>query len=203
MKSIKADYEHYGDLDIGNTTDKIVGGTTGTANEFPFMAVPKVQGFCGASLIHEDILVTAAHCKGSFKGKTVFIGGLRRDGKDAKNKITAVEERTHPNSNPTSTTNVGDDIMIVKPKTKSTQQIAPWNTDNNTPIVDNSVRVIGWGSTSETGRASDVLRKVDLNVVDSEICRQTYSNINTFFDASKVICAAAPGKDSCYGDSGR
>jgi trypsin len=60
--------------------------------------------------------------------------------------------------------------------------------------------VLGWGVT-ESGSASDTLRKVDVPVTADDACATSYKDE---FDAATMVCAglAEGGKDSCQGDSG-
>lgn len=50
----------------------------------------------------------------------------------------------------------------------------------------------------EAGHLASKLRTVKLNIVDWDKCKEAYSSILT----DRMVCAAAPGKDSCQGDSG-
>jgi hypothetical protein len=64
--------------------NRIVGGTPAPPGAFPFHAKSSLlnDGFCGASLIWEDILLTAAHCNGTF-WEGAAIGGTQSDDSDA------------------------------------------------------------------------------------------------------------------------
>lgn len=55
---------------------------------------------------------------------------------------------------------------------------------------------MGWGATSEGGPSSQTLRQVEVDVLESRICRSAYG---PSFDAQKMICAGKVqgGKDSC------
>ena len=61
------------------------------------------------------------------------------------------------------------------------------------------VDVSGWGSTSEFGGPVDTLRAATVNIVSDSTCSTDYT---PDFDPSTMVCAGAPGKDSCFGDSG-
>ncbi|KAK7491121.1 hypothetical protein BaRGS_00017685, partial [Batillaria attramentaria] len=55
------------------------------------------------------------------------------------------------------------------------------------------------------GPASDIPLKVDVTVVNSDVCSDYYSAEEGFGNSSvgpEKLCAADPGKDSCQGDSG-
>ncbi|CAG0891687.1 unnamed protein product [Cyprideis torosa] len=62
-----------------------------------------------------------------------------------------------------------------------------------------SVTVTGWGRLGWHKGLPDVLRKVELAIVDSEECDKIYKN----FDPQAEICAQGPtGETPCKGDSG-
>jgi len=58
----------------------------------------------------------------------------------------------------------------------------------------------GWGTTSYSGKSSDVLLEVTLPVWDLDDCKEAYTQPIT----DRQICAGYKegGKDSCQGDSG-
>jgi hypothetical protein len=61
---------------------KIIGGTFAEQKEFPFFVL---GNDCGASLVAEDVVLTAAHCIGAFKNR-VLVGAFE------KNKLSAGAE---------------------------------------------------------------------------------------------------------------
>ena len=61
------------------------------------------------------------------------------------------------------------------------------------------VDISGWGSIKESGGTQDTLRATTVNVVSDSTCNSDYA---PDFDSTTMVCAAAPGKDTCSGDSG-
>ena len=63
------------------------------------------------------------------------------------------------------------------------------------------VDISGWGTTSDSplAQTQDALQATTVNVVDDPSCSSVYE---ADFDAATMVCATAPGKDSCAGDSG-
>jgi secreted trypsin-like serine protease len=109
-----------------NTVDKIVGGTAASSSEFPGYAIPSGSGIlCGAYLIQENILVSAAHCAGAFAGYNVIIGATLRNGADAKETKFATQECVHPNFKKSTMEN---DIMLIKLQTPSNQPFKDYYT---------------------------------------------------------------------------
>lgn len=63
--------------------ESIVGGTSASAGEFPFIASLQLSGshFCGGTIINSNTIVTAAHCSvtsliGSVRNVRVRLGSL-------------------------------------------------------------------------------------------------------------------------------
>jgi trypsin len=63
------------------------------------------------------------------------------------------------------------------------------------------VDISGWGTTSDGPFADteDTLRAATVFVVSDPSCSDAYGSD---FDADTMVCAAAPGRDTCAGDSG-
>ena len=59
--------------------------------------------------------------------------------------------------------------------------------------------VTGWGDLTRGGSQPDILQEVTVRTQSTEQCRGQYGQ-NKISD--NMICAAKPGKDSCWGDSG-
>jgi hypothetical protein len=58
----------------------IIGGTSTVHGEYPYFATTESTAVCGASLIHPDILLTAAHCQKEFaRIGVVYIGAHELD----------------------------------------------------------------------------------------------------------------------------
>uniref|UniRef100_A0A8D8EUH4 Venom serine protease 34 n=2 Tax=Culex pipiens TaxID=7175 RepID=A0A8D8EUH4_CULPI len=61
-----------------------------------------------------------------------------------------------------------------------------------------SVEACGWGNLDFGGPSSNVLMKVDLNVIDNQDCS---SRLNSVMSPQKM-CTYTPTKDTCQADSG-
>jgi trypsin len=184
-----------------STNPSIVGGTVvATAGTYPYYAVASDTGnFCGATLIHADILLSAGHCAGVFRNLDVYIGGVKRDGSDALDIVRATTERVHPKFN--EKVSWQNDYLLVKlgrPSKVTTYPII--NTESSNPLVGRSLRTIGFGRTSSKGSFSFNLLQVSVNVVDSNTCQAALPQ--DLVDGSVMICAGGNGKDACQGDSG-
>ena len=151
---------------------------------------------CGATLIHEDILLTAAHCEGGFLAGAT-IGGILLDGSDGT--VHNVDrEFIHPNYDDATREN---DIMLVKLSSPSSAPLVTMNFNPAIPAVDDVVTVIGFGDTSDGGDTSDILLEVDVDTFSDVFC----DNLYRVYDPKTMVCAGAEagGRDSCQGDSGK
>ena len=59
--------------------------------------------------------------------------------------------------------------------------------------------VSGWGKLEHGGKSPDVLHSVEVSTITNRRCRRSYRNSEI---TKNMICARAPGKDSCQEDSG-
>ena len=178
---------------------RIVGGFPSASGAFPFFTTVNTEdALCGASLIAEDIVMTAAHCKGAFDdGVRIGVGNIN----DSSDGVTrqVVKEISHPNYDDITTAN---DIMLLK-LDQPVQGIQPvaWETSTASPTTGDTLTVMGFGATSEGGVESSTLLQVDVKAVDGDTCNRQY---NGEVDLDVMFCAGVRqgGKDSCQGDSG-
>jgi secreted trypsin-like serine protease len=109
-------------------TDKIVGGTLAVRGEFPGYATPSGSNtLCGAYLIQNNILVTAAHCARAFDVYTVHIGGIQRSSKKEVGEETiAIDDVcVHPDYDEPTFQN---DIMLIRLRKPSMKPLKEYYT---------------------------------------------------------------------------
>jgi secreted trypsin-like serine protease len=151
---------------------------------------------CGGSLVWNDIVLTAAHCLGAFQN-WALVGAYKSASTDhgAELIMSNVEYR-HPSYNSNSQTY---DFMVVKLSQLATNHTTiKLNTRAAHPSGTVALRAIGMGVTSEKATVgSDVLRKVSVNHVPAAKCAKKYPA--GWIVGATMMCASAPGKDSCYG----
>jgi trypsin len=179
---------------------RIVGGFPSASDAFPyFTTVNTDKSLCGASLIHEDIVLTAAHCQGVFdEGVRIGVHNLN-DPNDSGVVRMVVEEIKHSQFNEYTLAN---DIMLLKLDYPVTDvQPVEWERSATAPNAGETLTVMGFGYVSEQGSISSILRQVDVQAIDDNTC---FTKYNGDIDLDVMFCAGVPqgGKDSCQGDSG-
>jgi len=164
-----------------------------------------IDQYCVGTLIAPDVVLTAAHCQGR-QGKspdfvqfnpwyriTRFFMNTRRI-----KTLKVVRQVPHPEFQ---IETFQHDLMLLKLNKKI--PITPVKLAQVADFSDGqTVRVAGWGSTSETDDSSPVLRQVDLQYLSNELCTSDEFGYGPIIDDETMMCAIGNGKDACFGDSG-
>ena len=180
---------------------RIIGGNDAPSGRYPFFV--QWHG-CGASLIHEDIILTAAHCAPIELNDVVVGSHLRYHDDDilpaGAHQRMVVNRRLHPDYNETSLEN---DFMVMKLDSPVPINPVQLNQDASIPAAGETLTVMGFGLEDESGfEGSDTLMEVNVSAFSFEQCAIKYSGEVT---EENMLCAgtAEGGHDSCQGDSGR
>lgn len=88
---------------------------------------------------------------------------------------------------------------IVKPFFNSSQLTTVRLDNGKNSFPGRNVTVLGWGATSETGKASDVLMELTVPVVNHTVCEEV---LGPRVDKGMLCAGGEEGKDACAGDSG-
>jgi hypothetical protein len=148
---------------------RIVGGFPSASNAFPyFTTVNTDKSLCGASLIHEDIVLTAAHCHGVFdEGVRIGVHNLN-DPNDSGVVRMVVKEIKHPQFDEYT---IANDIMLLK-LDRPVADVPPveWERSTTAPTAGETLTVMGFGTVSEQGGVSLILRQVDVQAIDDNTC---------------------------------
>lgn len=190
-------------------SSRIIGGREVVEHEFPWMAgiisVNRSDTICGASIINDRYVITAAHCilygftKDDLK---VSVGGHNSCKWDAKTTIFSVDS-IFPHPSYDNQTNFAD-IMLVKLIMSITfnQFVRPiclpkLGLDVLSRFEGQTVSALGWGFSENNSLFNGEcgLRIVDLTLYNRSECPT---------DVSSLICAGykTSPRGTCGGDSG-
>ena len=146
--------------------------------------------------IHEDIVLTAAHCQALYPSAARVGGSTRNEG-----VLVQIEGdgTAHPDYN---SRGQDYDFMVYKlrsPVTTLTPVVL--NSNSEKPSGSDTLTVIGFGSTFEGGSGSFNLREADVTNVPYSTCNSAYRG---GVEDDIMFCAGVTGggQDSCQGDSG-
>ncbi|KAJ4138522.1 hypothetical protein NW768_002359 [Fusarium equiseti] len=190
-----------GDVSIPN----IVGGTSASAGEFPFIVSITNNGgpWCGGTLINANTVLTASHCVQGRSASSFAIraGSNSRTSGGVTSRVSSI--RMHPSF---SGSTLNNDVALLKLSTSiptsgsiSYGRLAASGSD---PATGAQLTVAGWGATSQGSSTSPVnLLKVTVPVVSRASCRSSYGTSSI---TDNMFCAGYTqgGRDACQGDSG-
>ncbi|MBN3289056.1 MCPT3 protease, partial [Polypterus senegalus] len=182
----------------GVSGDKIIDGREASPNSRPYMAFLDISEdihkyMCGGALILPNVVLSAAHCKGS--NITVILGAHDRTQNENSQQVIPVQEMiSHEEYDETFLHN---DIMLLKLQSHAiiTDEVntirLPGAGEHFEPGTTCSVA--GWGLTVTDGAGSNVLREV--NVTLQRHC-------DSANPALQICARGTDKKGTCNGDSG-
>ncbi|XP_056368092.1 mast cell protease 1A-like [Oenanthe melanoleuca] len=192
---------------------RIIGGKEVKRHSRPYMAYLHIQFLsqsgiqscrCGGFLIHQDTVLSAAHCVAGKKivRITVILGAHNiRLQEWSQQRIPVARWVIHPYYSSVGHIN---DILLLKLKTK-----AKINMNVQRILISRSYEyvragtkcsVAGWGWTSWAGHSSDVMMEVEQEVQDEEPCEQLFRNYKSL---SMMCVGDEKSRKAPYnGDSG-
>lgn len=209
--------------------DRIVGGRKTEPGEFPFQVRLNIRsrrgsGICGGVILDEKHILTAAHCMTACVSQYLTTATIENTGvhatigdhsiraNDGEVEIDVAKITPHEKYDACNFyANDHDIAVITTDKPIEYKFTSDGYGSINRPCMPRSqeltykegesVIVSGWGVTREnSGSLSNILRYVQVPVVNISRCQETYGSRVT----SDHVCAGyqSGGKDSCQGDSG-
>ena len=181
-------------------TPRIIGGTQVTPFAYPFLArvydrvASSNSGFCAASLIANDWVLSAAHCFDNRDPSSIHIG-IHRDlvwsGSTNEHACAEVIPAAQVICHPTYGVNnqmadYGYDICLVRLSRAITCPDIPkirldngylWPMDAPAPQNGGRALVIGWGATNSAGtNLATRANQAEVNLYTRAQCRQYYTS---------------------------
>ncbi|XP_036621549.1 transmembrane protease serine 11C-like [Trichosurus vulpecula] len=185
--------------------NKIAGGLDSVEGEWPWQASLQQNNIhrCGATLISNNWLLTAAHCFVNAKDPrewSVTFGLLLSDSKlrrSVKNIIVHEKYQYPAHHYDIAVINLSKPVLYTSNVRKVCLPEANYNFPPNSDVV-----VTGWGSRKTDGTSPDVLQKGIMRIIDTATCNKKEVYDGTITDG--MLCAGflAGRIDACQGDSG-
>jgi len=188
---------------------RIVGGQDADPNEWPWLAAimyrTSKKSFCGATLISDTHVITAAHCVDMLKPADlrVRVGeySFKHEGETRDETFKVASKKVHKGWHEDTHEH---DIAILKLDGAATRSasVSPICLPSaSEQFTDKKAHVIGWGMTSFDGETSSILQEVEVRVWKNIDCGKNYAELGRMV-LETMLCAAEKNKDSCQGDSG-
>ncbi|XP_059499532.1 transmembrane protease serine 9-like isoform X2 [Stegostoma tigrinum] len=182
-------------------SSRIVGGTNSVIGEWPWQVSLQIRSHvCGASIISDRWLISAAHCfQDSTNNPSIWralIGTIDVGSGTVRTIETII---VHPQYRQTSN---DYDIAVLKLSSplNFAANIQPICLPSSDQVFQAGVSCIitGWGTLSFEGSLPQILQKANVDIIADSTCRSIYQI------TERMLCAGflTGGVDSCQGDSG-
>ena len=184
---------------------RIIGGRPAEKNEYPWMVVlvdSENYTLCGGSLITSRTVLSAAHCR---TPAAVSVKDHDLSKKDGEQVIKVIRFIRHPKYTDEIDESPNFDFALAHlfKRVQYSNILYPVCLPRpRRNYEQREVVTTGWGIFDlDTGDRAKILQEVELRTITNLQCitDTVYSKKNI---TPATICARAPGKDSCIGDSG-
>jgi len=190
---------------------RIVGGRPADPDEWPWLAALVHKSgrgsgqYCGATLISDTHVLTAAHCLAPFKREDILVKlgeyDFEKEGETQDQTFTVQSMKNHENYNDVTYEN---DIAIMKLDRPAILSNSVWPIclpPASERFTNRRAFVIGWGTIYFGGPVSSTLQEVNVRVWEPSECKKNYATLDRNV-LDTMLCAGETNRDSCQGDSG-
>ncbi|KAF5284545.1 hypothetical protein FQA39_LY16995 [Lamprigera yunnana] len=183
---------------------RVVNGTDADIRDYPYVVSLRflVIHFCGASILNERYILTAAHCFLSFNSDLSVQFGLTDIDLSYEQSIEVAVVRAHKDFKPV--VPGPNDIAVLKLKSaipfgQYAQPVVLPLQNEVAPVGARSV-LVGWGATVDEGTSSTTLQMVQLKLYSHEACLAAHPSVVYKYNLCSGVDEGWKGQ--CGGDSG-
>nr|AYV99581.1 venom polypeptide [Dolopus genitalis] len=195
---------------------RIAGGRTARPTDVPYQVgldiskytakIGEWDEWCGASLVSDQLIVTAAHCLRNAVGADVYLGTINFMKDDEPGRIMVHVKRSafiiHEDYNHYLLKN---DIALIKlpHKVSLSDRIKPLNlprlSQRDSGFVNRMAWISGWGLTANDADQPDELQVAQRSILRDSKCETTF---RLFKKETEICVDGSQGISNCKGDSG-
>lgn len=189
-------------------SSRIINGEAAKEHEFPWqVSLQSTSGshFCGGSVIDTTWVVTAAHCVDGAHPSVLKVvvreHNLGTDG-GQEEEYEVVSIIMHERYGMGQGFSANDVALLKLSRQVNPDYIIPRATSGD--FSGETCTISGWGVTEE-GSLSDLLQKVEVEVLTDKECKQKMESLRSSVNADVHICVFGRqdgGAGACNGDSG-
>lgn len=189
------------------SSPRIINGEDARKTRFPYFTFLSMllrngidSSVCGATLVWEDVVLTAAHCLlPDYTEITVIVNATQNPftrGFTGNEQIFTADESgvlIHESFRVTDFNTLFDDIAAVK-LGGAVQGIEPIRRNQNVNVPGENQQSVNMGIgrlRNNAGLAND-LQEVDITVFSDAACLNTFREIGDDYDVDTMICAGGP-----------
>jgi len=189
---------------------RIVAGKESTMHSRPYQVYLQSCSsagcaMCGATLLNKRYALTAMHCVDDATNLVVALGehNIRQDIESHQVQGIKVERVIKRPDYDTSSINNDIALLRLEKEVEFSPSVVPacLPTDKTQQYTNWEAVVSGWGTTTEGGRTSDVLKETTQTILSSSDPVCVRGSQDNPVPSSKM-CGYKQGTDSCQGDSG-
>ncbi|CAO1321100.1 unnamed protein product [Diamesa serratosioi] len=183
----------------------IVGGAPANLGQIPWQVSLRTTGnfhFCGASIIADRWVLSAAHCTigRAQTSVNVVVGTVLLNSGGVVIRSSRIVNHPSYNAN-----TIANDVSVVQTATamimNANVRIIPMGSASAGGGL--SAQVSGWGGTTTGGSAPNQLQVLTVTTLTNADCRARHSTTNAAFVFDHKICTfTRAGQGICQGDSG-
>eukprot|EP00588_Corethron_pennatum_P031997 CAMPEP_0194346352 /NCGR_PEP_ID=MMETSP0171-20130528/105375_1 /TAXON_ID=218684 /ORGANISM="Corethron pennatum, Strain L29A3" /LENGTH=557 /DNA_ID=CAMNT_0039113463 /DNA_START=27 /DNA_END=1701 /DNA_ORIENTATION=+ len=177
---------------------RVINGNDASPGRYDyFVLTEKSGGRCGGSLIADNAVLTAAHCKGKWIQAGIGMHNFRNGGSGYES-LTVLAEIPHPKY--AGEPSYDNDVMVVILEERSRASPVCIADDSTELELGERLTVMGFGVT-ETGDPPEVLKAAEPRYISNDECDTRYGG--QFLISENMMCGFSEmGADACQGDSG-
>ncbi|KAK7093959.1 chymotrypsin-like serine proteinase [Littorina saxatilis] len=194
---------------VAEVSQRIVGGTTATYGEHPYICSLQVQSggswyhICGSVIWNNNNVVTAAHCLSGSASSLRVVCGLHRISNTDSYQVTRYlsSYTNHPSYNGNANGFPNDiAVMRLSSALSFNNYVNKITFATSGTFAGQSCKLSGWGRLVGGGATANTLQKVNMTALSHSACVSRWGS--SYINSGHICFYEGSGTSACNGDSG-